>query len=426
MRILHVHTSDYIGGGGGAIAMHRLHLGLKKAGFGSKILCATKTLASSDSIAIPRLSRSESQLGKVTSRLGLNGIHCLSSFKIKENQAYLDADVLNLHSFRKRFSYLALPSLTENKPTVFTLHDMWPFTGHCAVSYDCDRWKIGCGKCPYPDALPAVKRDNTRLEWKLKDWVYGRSNLTIVTLSNNQTAQAEQSMLNRFPIHHIPNGVDTAIFEPLDPEQCRVLLGIPPGKKVLMFVALSLTQFWKGGDLLLKALQSLPESMKAETVLLLLGNKGEAIAETVDVQTLNLGYVSSDRLKAVCYSAADLFVHPTRADSLPLVLQESMACGTPMVSFAIGGVPDLVRPGITGYLAEPENAKDLCNSIVQLLKDEPLRSVMGQQCREIALEEYTLDLQVQRYVALYRRLLQNGVAQTRSDLVPQARVAGSG
>jgi glycosyltransferase involved in cell wall biosynthesis len=397
-------------GGGGAIAMYRLHLGLKRAGFDSKILCATKTLETSDSIAIPRLSKLESLLGKVTSRLGLSDIHCIGSFKIKDNKAYSDADVLNLHSFRARFSYLALPSLTKNKPTVFTLHDMWPLTGHCAVSYDCDRWKIGCARCPYPDAPPTIKRDNTRLEWKLKDWVYSRSNLTIVTLSNKRTEQAKQSMLNRFPIHQIPNGVDTEVYEPLDPEQCRSLLGIPPGKKVLMFAALDLTQFWKGGDLLVKALQGLPESLKAETVLLLLGGGGEAIAETVGLQTLNLEYVGNDRLKAICYSAADLLVHSTRADSLPLVLQESMACGTPLVSYRVDGVPDLVRPGITGYLAEPENVQDLREGIVQLLEDESLRRHMGQQGRAIVLTEYTLELQVQRYIELYRQLLQNDVS----------------
>ena len=397
-------------GGGGAIAMYRLHLGLKRAGFDSKILCATKTLETSDSIAIPRLSKLESLLGKVTSRLGLGDIHCIGSFKIKDNKAYSDADVLNLHSFRTCFSYLALPSLTKNKPTVFTLHDMWPFTGHCAVSYDCDRWKIGCARCPYPDAPPTIKRDATRLEWKLKDWVYSRSNLTIVTLSNKRTEQAKQSMLNRFPIHQIPNGVDTEVYEPLDPEQCRSLLGIAPGKKVLMFAALDLTQFWKGGDLLVKALQGLPESLKAETVLLLLGRGGEAIAETVGLQTLNLEYVGNDHLKAICYSAADLLVHSTRADSLPLVLQESMACGTPLVSCRVDGVPDLVRPGITGYLAEPENVQDLREGIVQLLEDESLRRHMGQQGRAIVLTEYTLELQVQRYIELYRQLLQNDVS----------------
>ncbi len=417
MRVLQVHyidkaNSDY--GGGGAIAMNRLHLGLRKAGVNSKILCWSKTLNSSESIAIPRLPILESGLRKITSRLGLNDIHRLGTFMIKRNKAYLDADIINLHCIHGGFfNYLALPSLTKSKPAVFTLQDIWPFTGHCAVSYDCDRWKIGCGYCPYPDAYPPIKRDATRLEWKLKDWVYSRSNLVIVTLSNWTTEQAKQSMLNRFPIYQIPNGLDTEAYQPLDLDQCRSILGIPPGKKVLLFASLALNQFSKGGDLIVKALQGLPKSLKSETVLLLFGSGGEAIAETVGIQTVYLGYINSsveyytDRLKAIAYSAADLFVHPTRADTLPLVLQESMACGTPMVSFRVGGVPDLVHPGITGYLAEPENAKDFCNGIIQLLEDESLRNYMSEQCRAIALKEYSLELQVQRYIELYHQLLGN-------------------
>ncbi|KPL25197.1 MAG: glycosyl transferase [Anaerolineae bacterium SM23_84] len=406
MRILFVQISDHLRGGGGSIAMYRLHLGLKKAGFDSKILCGIKTLDSSDSVAGPRLSRLERYLGKVTSGLGLNDIHRISSFKIPKSKAYLEADIINFHGFRKYFNYLALPALTKNKPGVFTLQDIWPFTGHCAISYDCDRWKIGCGKCPYPDVIPSIRRDNTRLEWKLKDWVYGRSNLVIVTLCSQVTEQAKQSMLNRFPIYQIPSGIDTKVYEPLDPEQCRSLLGIPPGKKVLMFAALNLSHYWKGGDLLLKALQGLPESLKAETVLLLLGDKGEAIVQTVGIQAINLGYIINDRVKAIAYSAADLFISPTRAEAFGLVIQESIACGTPVVACGVGGVLDLVRPGITGYLAEPENAQDLRNGIVQLLEDGPLRSHMGQQCRAVVLKEYDLELQVQRYVDLYRQILQ--------------------
>jgi len=151
-------------------------------------------------------------------------------------------------------------------------------------------------------------------------------------------------------------------------------------------------------------------------VLLLLGNRGEAIAESVGIPALNLGYVSNERLKAIAYSAADLFVSPSRAESFGLVLLESMACGTPVVSFGVGGALDLVRPGITGYLAEPENAQDLCDGIVQLLEDEPLCNAMGQQGREIALKEYTLDLQVKRYTQLYSQLLQNEVVQAKEDL----------
>ena len=229
--------------------------------------------------------------------------------------------------------------------------------------------------------------------------------MAIVTPSLWLTEQAKVSMLKRFPIHHIPYGINTEAYQPIDTQKCRDILGISPNKKVLMFGAQSLKDTRKGADLLSKALQSLPESLKSKILLLTLGDGGEKISDLVGIPTLNLGYVSSDLIKSIAYSAADLFIFPTRADNLPLVLQESMACGTPMVSFNIGGVPDLVRPNVTGYLAEPEDAEDFCNGIVKLLEDEPLRQKMSENCRVIALKEYTLELQATRYIELYKQVL---------------------
>lgn len=425
MKVLIIHSGDPASnrGGGGAYAMYRLHLGLRKAGVDSKILSRETGVDSPYVIKFPRPPKIQQQaehlLKKVTSRIGLNDIHLISTFGLKQHEAYLNSDIINFHGTHGAFSYLAIPALTEKKPGIFTLHDIWPFTGHCAMSYDCERWKIGCGHCPYPEAHPPIKRDNTHLEWKLKNWVYSRSNLVIVTLSSKITEQAKQSMLNRFPIYQIPNGIDTEIYEPLDPQQCRVLLDIPAHKKVLMFAALRLNQFNKGGDLLVSALKSLPDSLKNEIILLTLGHGGETIAQAAGLQALNLGYINNDRLKAIAYSAADLFVSPTRAESFGLVLLESMACGTPVVAFGVGGVPDLVRPGLTGYLAEPENFQDLARGIIQLLEDEKLREQMGISARKIAVEEFTLDLQVQRYIDLYDRVLRNDAIQPVNQLTPK-------
>jgi glycosyltransferase involved in cell wall biosynthesis len=215
---------------------------------------------------------------------------------------------------------------------------------------------------------------------------------------------AKQSMLGHFPVHHIPHGVDTEIYRPRDPAECRSLLGIPPKKKVIFFVVDLLSRYLKGGDLLLKALKGLPSSLKSEMVLMLLGKGGDKFAKGVDIPVCNLGYADSDLLKSIFYSAADLFVSPTRAESFGLVLLESMACGTPLVSFGVGGVPDLVRPGITGYLAEPESASDLAQGILQLVEDDRLRESMSGSCRQVALAEYPLELQVQRCIALYQQL----------------------
>ncbi|UBF27346.1 glycosyltransferase family 4 protein [Kovacikia minuta CCNUW1] len=408
MNVLHLNQSD-LAGGGAAIAGYRLHQGLLAAGIDSNLLVGTATIDHSRINRIPRQPFLEDKLYRLTSRLGLNYLNVVSSFGIPNYPSYQAADILNFHNLHTGyFNYLAIPVLTKPKPAVYTLHDMWSFTGHCAYSYDCDRWQTGCGSCPYPSVYPEILRDNTALEWKLKNWLYQRSDLTIVALSQWLTDRVQQSMLNRFPIHTIPNGIDTQAYQPLDPQQCRAVLGLPAGKRVLLFGAQKLKDTRKGGDLLVKALQCLPDSLKQEIVLLTLGESGAEIADMVGMPTLDLGYVNSDRLKSIAYSAADLFVFPTRADNVPLVLQESMACGTPMVSFKVGGVPDLVRPGVTGYLATPENTTDFCDGIVQLLEDHALRAQMSHHCREIALREYPLELQAQRYIELYQQILAKG------------------
>ncbi|MEN9232787.1 MAG: glycosyltransferase, partial [Gloeomargarita sp. DG02_1_bins_92] len=121
----------------------------------------------------------------------------------------------------------------------------------------------------------------------------------------------------------------------------------------------------------------------------------------------SVGYIAIDQLKAMIFSAADLFIFPTRGDIFGLVAQEAMACGTPTVAFDVGGVSDLVRPGMTGALAEPENAQDLAQKIEQLLVDPETRARMSQTGREIAVKEYNLALQAQRYIELYQQVLAN-------------------
>lgn len=412
MNILHINQSDI--SGGASIAGYRLHQGLLKHGIDSRLLVAIVKTKSDRVDSAPRLRVLDKITSPITRQLGLHYIDNLATFNLFGHSFFKNADLVNFHNLHNGekgyFNYLAIPSLTKNKPAIFTLHDMWSFTGHCAYSYDCDHWKTGCGKCPYPNIYPAIIRDNTNMEWKLKNWVYQHSNLTIVTPSCWLNDQAKQSILKDLPIYHIPYGIDTEVYKPLNSQDCKLVLGIPKQKKVLMFAATNLTEARKGGSLLLKALQHLPDSLKAETVLLTFGHGSKEIADIVDILSLNLGYISNDYFKAIVYSAADLFIFPTRADNLPLMLQESMACGTPMVSFKTGGVPDLVRPGITGYLAQQEDTEDtedFCHGIVQLLEDENLRDRLSKNCREIALKEYSLELQAQRYIELYRQILQN-------------------
>ncbi|ELS02156.1 glycosyltransferase [Xenococcus sp. PCC 7305] len=405
MKVLQINNSDHQGGA--AIAGYRLHQGLLNQNIDSHLLVGSSTEQCDRVTVIPSQAKIEKLVASITRPLGLNYVNLLSSFALGKHNLYQAADILNFHNLHGGyFNYLAIPAITKAKPAVWTLHDMWGFTGHCVYSLDCDRWKTGCGNCPYPHSYPVVQTDNTHWEWKLKNWVYNRANLVIVTLSKWLTKQVQQSLLSHFPIHHIPNGIDTDAYQPIDPQLCRTALDIPPHKKVLMFGAQSLADSRKGGDLLVKALQGLPASLKQEIILLTMGNCSREIGNTLGMKTINIGYIDSDRIKSIAYSASDLFVFPTRADNLPLVLQESMACATPMVSFEVGGVPDLVRPGITGYLAKPQDTQDFSNGIVQLLEDKNLRQQMSQNCREIILNEYSLATQTKHYINLYRQILQ--------------------
>lgn len=404
MKILHFNQSDILGGA--SIAGYRLHQGLLRNGIDSKLLLGNVATEDERVALMPRFQKLEDLISRINYRLGLNFIHHIGSFKTLDHDFFQNADVLNFHNLHSTpFSYLAIPALTKNKPAVFTLHDMWSFTGHCAYSYDCGRWQIGCGQCPYPQAYPPIQRDSTHLEWMLKSWVYNHSNLFIVAPSDWLVKQSQCSMLKRFPIYHIPHGVETDLYQPLDPVQCRSVLGIPLNKYVLMFGAEKLGDLRKGADLLLQVIQGLPKNLKSEVVLLTLGQSGKALANTAEMEVLNLGYIGGDRMKAIAFSAADLFLFPTRADNLPLVLQESMACGTPIVSFRVGGVSELVRPGVTGYLADAENVEEFRQGLIDLLEAPELRAQMSQNCRNIALEEYTLDLQTQRYIELYNHIL---------------------
>jgi glycosyltransferase involved in cell wall biosynthesis len=201
--------------------------------------------------------------------------------------------------------------------------------------------------------------------------------------------------------------VDTEAYQPLDRNDCRRILGIPYERKVVMFAAAALNAANKGGELLSSALDRLPSRLKPLVTLLLVGDGGEHLERRMSVDTVNLGYLRHDRLKSLAYSAADLFVLPSRGESLSLVLQESMSCGTPMVAFRAGGMVDLVRPGITGYLAERDDADDFCAGITKLLEDDELRASMSRQCRKVAVQEYSLGLHVRRHIELYRQLSSN-------------------
>jgi glycosyltransferase involved in cell wall biosynthesis len=214
-------------------------------------------------------------------------------------------------------------------------------------------------------------------------------------------AAKRSSLLQNFPITVIPFGLDTDEFCPIDRRVARELLRIGHDVPVLLFVAEPLTRRIKGFALLAEALAGLPDH---DRLLLITMGTGKPPAP-VPVPHLGLGHVKSDRLRALAYSAADVVVMPSLQENFPLTAMEALACGTPLVGFATGGLPELVRPGVTGLLAPLNDVPALRDRIATLLADPGMRAKLSENCRQIALNEYRLELYTRRYLDLYEHVL---------------------
>ncbi len=410
MKILHLWRSDSnILGGGGAESMLRVHNNLRKNGIDSKILCEFKTTNSKHISTIPKLNRFEKKLRTLSKRMGLNDIHRFNSFRIRQDTYYKNADIIHFHGTHSGFlNYLAIPYLAFDKPAIFTLRDMWCLTGHCGYSYDCERWQNGCGKCPYPQEHPSIQKDSTRLELKLKKKVFEHSNLAFVAMSHWMRKLLPKSIIHGHKCFYIPNGVDSDQYRPIDAEKARTALKIPIKKYVILFTALRLNDPRKGRDLFLKALECLPARLIDKSAILSYGAVDETPSNIkAGIETYNLGYVDSAKLKILANSAADVFVFPTRAENFPNAILESMACRTPVVSFDIGGIPDLVKQDITGHLAKPGDSQDLSEGILKILENESLRNEMANNCRHFVKEEFSTELETNRHIEMYEKILLN-------------------
>jgi glycosyltransferase involved in cell wall biosynthesis len=364
----------------------------------------------------------ERRVRVVTARLGLNDIHRLGSFQLDRHTFFQNADLVHFHGMHSgTFSYLALPRLAMSRPCVLSLHDTWAFTGHCAYSHDCDRWKTGCGDCPYPEEHPAVARDATRLEWRAKSRALLKSGVRLISKSAWTTRMARVSTLRHLPLAEIPYGVDTGTYRPRGTARSRELLGLPQDRFVLLVVARDLSDRRSGVDLMVRALRALPQDLAARCILLVMGKNGTEAVHSAGLPIRDLGYVADDHLKSIAYSAADLYLFPTRSDVFGLASIESQACGTPVVSFRTGGVPDHVRPGETGFLAEPGDPLSFRDGIALLLQNEAARLRMSGACRTSVLRDYDLSLEATRHADLYDSILSAEAAQPQGreqTLVP--------
>ena len=412
LSIVHFSTADIIGGS--ARSAYRIHTGLRAAGHTSRMLVGIKASDDPDVATVQSgaISKFADRLAnKACDTLGLQYMFLPSSLMVPHHPWLSDVDVITLYNTHGGyFAQSLINKLTRIAPVVWRLSDLWPMTGHCAYPGACERWRSGCGNCPDLASYPAIKKDRTSYLFTSKNEIYQRSALHIVAPSSwTEMCARESPLLGRFPVTRIPNGLDAAVFQPVDRSQARLMMGIEPEKKVIVFAAHILDDNpRKGGDILREAMQQLENPERY--LLLLVGQGGQSWVAQTACNVRLMGFVDAPHELAKIYSAADVVVIPSAVENLPNVLVEALACGRAAVASDAGGMADGVRHMKTGYLAKPGDAADLANGLRLILSDETLQHGMENAARQFFEEEFSGEKEIARLFRLYRLVIANSKA----------------
>lgn len=403
-------------GGGAPRATYRLHQALRQLGVLAHLMVDSKT--SDDATIIgptTELEKGLVRLKPVLNRLPLKRYPQrqptpFSAQWLPERSpakiAQLNPNLIHLHWVCDGF--IKIENLGRyGKPLIWTLRDMWPFTGGCHYSYTCQKYTQTCGKCPQLNSNH--DHDLSRRIWQRKAKAWKALNLTVVALSHWMATCARNSTLfQNKRIEVIPNGIDTNIYRPFDVALARQIFNLPPNKTYILFGAqAALTDERKGFALLSSALQALKSKVDDNDIaLLIFGATKPPCPPNLGYKTHYLGTLCDDVTLALLYAAADLFVLPSQADNLPNTVLEAMACGTPCVSFAVGGVPDLIDHQVNGYLAEPFSSQSLATGIAWLLADEARRKQCASQARCKVESTFTREQIARQHLNLYQQVME--------------------
>ena len=373
MKVLIVNTHDTRGGA--ARAAYRLHQGLQRIGIQSSMLVLRKY--SDDNTVLAPVSKVRSIWAALRPEIDLLPVKGYKHRKpVLFSPAWLpfsdavqrinasDADVVHLHWVNGGF--LRPEDIARiNKPIVWSLHDMWAFTGGCHYDEDGGCYLSGCGKCSAlnSDAI----RDLSRRLFIRKQKAYSKiANMTVVGLSRWLANRAASSpLLGRFSVVNLPNLIDTDVYAPVDRDVARRLLNLPVGRQLVAFGAMNaMGDPRKGYAQLVEALGKIKNR---DISLLVFGASPPPNPPDFGFPAHYLGGFNDDLSLRILYSAADVMVVPSLQENLSNVIMESLSCGTPVVAFDIGGNGDLIDHKQSGYLAQPLSADDLANGIEWVL-----------------------------------------------------------
>lgn len=417
IKVLQVNSTD--SGGGAAIAAKRLQDGLRINNVDSSMVVMHKTISDDPYV----LGRS-GNIGRITAFFNAN-VDAIPLIKYKSklssffSTGYFPArklstigideyDIINMHWICGGF--IGVKDLKKiKKPIVWTLHDMWPFTGGCHYSDNCSRYENSCGMCPQIES--AKERDITRTIFEMKQDYWKDLDITVVTPSKWLGDCAEKSSLfkNR-KVHVIPNGIDTDFFKAIDKKAVREKLGLPINRKIILFGAVNATtDRRKGYDLLEDIFKHYRTNFDTkETVLAVFGSERKMKSEEFGIEAYHLGKINGDESLREVYSSADLFIQTSRQDNLPNTNVEAMSCGLPSVAFNVGGLRDLVENDVNGYLIKSFDSLDFAKHIQKILGDDAIQVKLSSGARNKALRDYNLNVIAKKYSDLYAQIISRG------------------
>lgn len=413
MKILHLNNSDI--SGGAARAAYRIHKGLQHTGIDSQMSVLAKksddkTIVGSGTTVKKGLALLRPILdGAATKLFGVRSKAIFSPawLPFSDIPAQINAispDIVHLHWIcggMLRVEDLKL----INKPIIWTLHDMWAFTGGCHYNADCELFQQACSNCP--QLKRSSENDLSRSIFKRKEKAWAGLDITIVTPSRWLAECAQKSYLfkdRRVEVIH--NGLDLDLYKPIDKITAREIWDLPSDKKLILFGAMSATSdHRKGFDLLHQGLKQLADKWSGKAELVVFGASEPVKPHDFGLPVHYLGHLHDDVSLSLLYAAADVMVTPSRQDNLPNTVVESLACGIPIVAFDIGGMPDMIEHKINGYLAKPFDVSDLAAGISWVLADEHRHKKFCVKVREKAVACFDIEKVAKQYADLYKEVL---------------------
>jgi glycosyltransferase involved in cell wall biosynthesis len=374
-----VHIQKHLPSSGNAA--YRLHNVFIDAGYESSMLSLSSDISGDDKIcrlnklyqAMPFIDGKILQFltRKAEKNYGLFSFPVLG-VDISKNEKIQKADIIYIHWINGGFlNFRSIKRLAKlNKPVVFIMHDMWTITGGCHHSFTCEKYLTGCNHCPI---FPRMKfNDLSRIEFIRKNRLYQRfENFFFVAPSKWLYECARNSNLTfNKPVFHIPNVIDQNFFKSFNKATAKQLLSIGNDYKVISFGAISINSPYKGFVYLREALDILSKKLTEDKILVLIFGES-SMTQFLDVPfpVKLMGRLHDELSMVIAYNASDVFIAPSLADNLPTTVMESLCCGTPVVGFDIGGIPDMVEHKKNGYLARYRDSDDLAEGIVYCLNN---------------------------------------------------------